>query len=183
MPADRVIPAVLSVFNVRDPFRRLGRLRGNLLMKPFFALFTCMMLILPTFADDQTICPIMIDTEIDKEEKVEYKGKTIYMCCAACVRAWEANPDYYVAAAAAVKTDKPLLPQLEGVELPEVELMAQRFCPVLETAIIAPESPSIEYKGKKIYFFKSSYIRRWNRDPDGNFEKARKAGLLPQYDE
>ena len=152
-------------------------------MKPFFALFTCMMLILPTFADDPAICPIMIDTEIDKEEVVEYKGKKIYMCCASCVRAWEANPDYYVVAAAAVKGEKPLLPQLDGVELPEVELMAQRFCPVLETAIIAPESPSIEYKGKKIYFFKKSYIRRWNRDPEGNFEKARKAGLLPQYDE
>lgn len=152
-------------------------------MKPFFALFTAMLLTLPTFAADQTLCPIMPDTEIDKEEVVEYKGKKIFMCCASCVRAWEANPDYYFAAAKAIEGDKPLLPQLDGVEVPKVELMTQRFCPVLKTAIVAPESPSIEYKGKKIYFFKSSYVRRWNRDPDGNFEKARKAGLLPQYDE
>ena len=151
-------------------------------MKAFFALFACMLLTLPTFADDQAICPIMIDTEIDKEEMVEYKGKTIYMCCAACVRAWEANPDYYAVAAAAVEGDKPLLPQLDGVELPKVELMKQRFCPVLETAIIAPESPSIEYKGKKIYFFKERDIaRKWKKDPEAAFEKAKKAGLLPQF--
>ena len=152
-------------------------------MKAFFALFACMLLTLPTFADDQAICPIMIDTEIDKEEMVEYKGKTIYMCCAACVRAWEANPDYYAVAAAAVEGDKPLLPQLDGVELPKVELMKQRFCPVLETAIIAPESPSIEYKGKKIYFFKKRAVDKWEKDPDANFKKATEAGLLPQFDE
>ncbi|MEM7395061.1 MAG: hypothetical protein AAF492_22245, partial [Verrucomicrobiota bacterium] len=70
------------------------------------------------------------------------------------------------------------------VKLPEVKLLAQRFCPLRPTAIVGPESPSIEYKGKKIYFFKKRDIeRKWATDPDGHFKKAREAGLLPQFDE
>ncbi|MEM1356046.1 MAG: hypothetical protein AAGH88_14320 [Planctomycetota bacterium] len=126
----------------------------------------------------------MPGVEIDEEEVVAYRGVEIYMCCAACARAWGANPDYFAAAALAHDPDSPLLPQLEGVELPEIELMPQRFCPINRTpAMVCPESPSVEYQGKTIYFFKASSVRRWERDPDGYFEKAREAGLLPQYDE
>ena len=44
-------------------------------------------------------------------------------------------------------------------------------------------SVPIEYKGKKIYFFKERDIdRKWKKDPEAAFEKARKEGLLPQFD-
>ncbi len=152
-------------------------------MKAFIFLALCLSLSFAAFAEDQKLCPIMAGSEIDVNEVAQYKGKEVYMCCATCVTAWELNPDYYAVAAMSIESEKPPLPQLEGVELPESKLMKQRFCPIRRTVIVCPESPSIEYRGKTVYFFRSSDIRRWNRDPEGNLEKARKAGLLPQFDE
>ncbi|MEM6257104.1 MAG: hypothetical protein AAGI37_02165 [Planctomycetota bacterium] len=153
-------------------------------MKWFLTALCCMTLSLSAMADDQKLCPVMPELEVDIEESVKYKDIEIFMCCASCVRAWELNPDYYAVAAMSVESEKPLLPQLDGVELPEIELLKQRYCPINRTpAIVCPESPTVEYKGKTIYFFKASNIRRWNRDPEGSFKKAREAGLLPQFDE
>lgn len=135
------------------------------------------------FAESQTLCPIMIDDEIDEEEVLVYKGKEVFLCCGGCVKAWEKNPDYYAKASLEVSGDKKLLPQLKGVDLSHVKLMKQRFCPLRKTAIVGPESPFVMYQGKKIYFFKERDIaRKWKRDPNAYFEAARKQGLLPQFD-
>lgn len=145
----------------------------------WFALFTFGLTSL--YAGDQTLCPIMIEDEIDEEEVIEYKGKKIYMCCGSCAKAWEQNPDYYAAAAKSLK--KNLLPQLKDIDLSHVKLMPQRFCVLRNDTIINPKSPSVTYKGKKIYFFKERDIeRKWKKDPEGYFKKAREEGLLPQYD-
>ncbi|MEM8953456.1 MAG: hypothetical protein AAGD22_04815 [Verrucomicrobiota bacterium] len=133
------------------------------------------------FAEDQTICPIMTDTEIDVDEVVDFEGTTIYLCCGSCMSAWEDNPEYYIK----VGIVEGLLPQFESVpdSLKEVELLEQRFCPFRPETVIGPESPSIEYKGKKIYFFKERDIeRKWDADPEAAFAAAREAGLLPQFD-
>lgn len=129
---------------------------------------------------EQTMCPMMIDAEIDIQEVVEYEGKEIYLCCSACLRAFKANPDYYVK----IGIQKELLPQFDSMpeNLESLELMQQRFCPIRNTSIVGPSSPSIEYNGKTVYFFKERDIRRWNRDPEGMFQKARSKGLLPQFD-
>ncbi|MEM9280943.1 MAG: hypothetical protein AAGA96_03890 [Verrucomicrobiota bacterium] len=135
-----------------------------------------------SYAEDQTICPIMLDSEIDEEEFVEYEGVKIYMCCTSCTTAWEDNPDYYLK----VAIEEGVVPQVSDdlkAKVADVELLAQRFCPLRPETVIGPDSPSIEYNGKTIYFFKDRDIeRRWQRDPDGLFAEAREAGLLPQFD-
>ena len=137
-------------------------------------------LVSPLFAAKQVKCPIFVDDEIDEEEVVEYKGQKVYMCCGTCVKEWNKNPDYYAKVAQSMK----IAPQLANFDLKNIKLMPQRFCPLRNDRVVHPDSPSITFKGKKIYFFKESDIkRRWNSDPEGAFAKARKAGLLPQFDQ
>ena len=148
-------------------------------MKKYLITIIQLLLIHAATAKEQVKCPIFVDDEIDAEEVVEYKGKKVFMCCGTCVKEWNKNPDYYAKVAQVMKS----APQIDGIDLSKVKLLAQRFCPIRNDRVVHPESPSVEYKGKKIYFFKSSDMkRRWNSDPDGVFAKARAAGLLPQYD-
>lgn len=137
-------------------------------------------------AAQQSICPIMVETEIDEEEVVKFEGKTIYMCCGSCIKAWEKNPEYYLKIGRELK----LLPQFKEVskelkeKLDKIKLMDQRHCPLRPECVVSPASPFVEYEGKKIYFFKERDIeRKWNKDPKAAFDKARKAGLLPQFGE
>ena len=135
------------------------------------------------FADDKTneLCPIMVEDEIDEEEFSEYEGKKVFLCCGTCKKVFDANPKYII------KVAGDALPQFKGMEeklkLSEVKLLDQKFCPMYPDSLITPESPSVEYKGKKIYFFKKRAVDKWEKDPDANFKKATEAGLLPQFDE
>ena len=95
------------------------------------------------------------------------------------------NPKYYLKIARELK----LLPQFKTIskeleaELQKIELMPQRYCALRSESLVSPTSPSIEYQGKKIYFFKERDIKRkWEKDPAAAFENARKKGLLPQFD-
>jgi YHS domain-containing protein len=45
---------------------------------------------------EQTICPVMAGP-IDKNFSAEYKGKTVYFCCAACKEKFEQEPEKYIA--------------------------------------------------------------------------------------
>jgi YHS domain-containing protein len=45
---------------------------------------------------EQTLCPITGD-KIDKSVFVEYQGKKVYFCCAACKSAFNKNPEKYMA--------------------------------------------------------------------------------------
>ena len=135
----------------------------------------------PFAMGENKICPIMVDDEVDEEEVVEFEGKKVLMCCGGCIKAWDKNPKYYIKASAA------LLPQFKGMEkelgLDKVKLMEQKFCPIYNDRVVAPESPVIEYKGKKIHVYSKGAIRRWNRDPDAAFAKAVAAGVLPQFED
>ncbi|HAF59296.1 MAG TPA: YHS domain-containing protein [Opitutae bacterium] len=47
--------------------------------------------------------------------------------------------------------------------------------------IVNPESKTIEYNGKTIYFWSSSAQRRWKKDPEKYFKEAMERGHLPQF--
>ena len=130
---------------------------------------------------DNKMCPIMIEDEVDIEEFVEFSGKKVYLCCEKCVDMWEKRAKYFI------KSSPELLPQFKGMEkeleLDKVELLPQKFCPIYKGHIITPDSPTIEVKGKKVYFWNKTAIRRWNRNSGGSLKKALAAGVLPQFAE
>jgi hypothetical protein len=43
------------------------------------------------------MCPVMPDHKVDVEVTVQYKSKTIGLCCTACQKKWNANPGAYAA--------------------------------------------------------------------------------------
>lgn len=122
-------------------------------------------------------CPLMIGEENDPEETITVEGNKLEFCCGSCVSKFEDNKAYYIAAS------KELFAQFsdttrEKLGVDKVVLLDQRRCPVYNDRLINPNSPSIEYQGKKIYFWSSSALRRWKRDPDSYYEKARASGVL-----
>ena len=63
----------------------------------------------------------------------------------------------------------------------KVKLLDQKVCPIYPERYINPNSKTVEYKGKTIYFWSSSALRRWSRDPDTYFKEAFDKGHLPQF--
>ena len=125
-------------------------------------------------------CAIMKGDEIDPEEYSELLGKKVYFCCGTCVKAFDKAAAYYIKAVPELANFFPMRNKKQlGVD--KVKLLDQRFCPIYPERIVNPESKSIDYKGKKIYFWSSSAERRWKRDPDKYFKEAMDKGLLPQY--
>ena len=114
-------------------------------------------LLLFNFSASAEECAIMLGDEVDPEEFSESTGKKIYFCCGACVKAFDGAAAYYI------------------------KLLDQRVCPIYPERFINPNSKTIEYKGKTIYFWSSSAQRRWKRDPDAYFKEAFEKGHLPQY--
>lgn len=47
-------------------------------------------------ATEQTTCPVMEGNPIDKNIFVEYKGKKVYFCCAACPDVFNKDPEKYI---------------------------------------------------------------------------------------
>ena len=136
----------------------------------------------PALAADPAnkFCPIMTDDEVDAEYIVESGGVPVGLCCGKCDKLWKKNEKYYLKAG----LELGLLPQFKGKEaelgLDKVVLMPQRFCPFNEKNIVTPDSPSVEYKGVKVYFYNEAALKKWEASPDASAEKAVKAGLLPQ---
>ena len=118
----------------------------------------------PQAAPAQKICPLMIEDEIDEEEFVVYKGIKVYTCCGTCKKLWSQNPDYY----AVVSVEQ--APQLKAVASKTIKPMAQLFCPVYTDVRVHPKSPSMEYKGKKIYFKNDRGMGRFKMNP-AKYEK------------
>jgi|TARA_Y100000739_G_scaffold149697_1_gene129150 YHS domain-containing protein len=115
-------------------------------------------------ADKQTLCPLMIEDEIDVEEFVTYKGVKVFVCCGTCKKMWAQNPDYYAV------VSKKQAPQLAKVASKEIKPMKQLFCPVYSDTRVHPKSPSIEHNGKKIYFCKTRAVTRFKSNP-AKYEK------------
>lgn len=123
-------------------------------------------------------CPLMTDDDIDEEQLVEYEGVKVYFCCQECRKAFNANPKYVV------KASLDRLPQFAGMKdqlkLDDVKLLPQKFCPIQTKYLVTPSSPTVEYKGVKVYLWDEEGVKAWNADPDGCARRAIEGGLLPQ---
>ena len=139
----------------------------------FILLFICL---LSAHGADPT-CPLMIGEENDPEESVVVEGKTIGFCCGSCVKKFDENKAYYIKA---VKYLHDLFTEEQRKELgvDDVVLLQQKRCPIYPERIVNPNCPTVEYKGMTIYFWSSSAVRRWKRDPDRYYDEAKKAGIL-----
>ena len=115
-------------------------------------------------APKQTICPLMIEEEIDEEEFLIYKGVKVFTCCGACKKMWKQNPDYF--AVVSVKQ----APQLTAVASKTIKPMKQQFCPVYDDTRVHPKSLSMEHKGQKIYFSKKRAMDLFKANP-AKYEK------------
>ena len=122
-------------------------------------------------------CPLMIGEENDPEETVTIEGKTLDFCCGSCVSKFEENKAYYIKVSKTLY-DKFTQPEREKLGVDKVKLLEQRRCPIYNERIINPNSPTAEYKGVTIYFWSSSAVRRWTRDPDRYYEQAKAVGVL-----
>lgn len=131
-----------------------------------------------SFAQDNKKCPIMTDDDIDAEETVEFEGVKVGLCCGKCGKMFAKNGKYYI------KAVPEMLPQFKGMEaklgLDKITLLPQKFCPVKTKSLVCPDSPAVDYKGVKVYFFDQRSADKWKADPDAMAKKAVEAGLLPQ---
>ena len=134
-------------------------------------------LICATISAANEKCPLMVNDEIDPEEVISVDGKKIGMCCGSCVKKFEENKAYYIKA---VKYLYELFTpeQRKALGVDDVVLLQQARCPIYPDRIVNPNCPTVEYKGMTIYFWSSSAVRRWKRDPDRYYEQAKAAGVL-----
>lgn len=137
-------------------------------------------ILLFNFSASAEECAIMLGDEVDPEEFSESTGKKIYFCCGACVKAFDGAAAYYIKAVPAL-AEKFTEAEMKELGVDKVKLLDQRVCPIYPERFINPNSKTIEYKGKTIYFWSSSAQRRWKRDPDAYFKEAFEKGHLPQY--
>lgn len=60
-----------------------------------------------TLPDDaNTTCPVMPKEDVDPDMSVQYKGKTIYVCCTKCKRKFNQDPEKYMKRIAEDKKNK-----------------------------------------------------------------------------
>lgn len=142
--------------------------------------FLLMCTALLTAGEKNEKCPLMTGDDIDEEQLVEYEGIKVFFCCQECRKLFNGNPKYVI------KASLDLLPQFAAIKdrlkLDEVKLMPQHFCPIQSRNLVTPDSPTVEYKGVKIYLWDEDAVKTWNADPDGCAKRAKEAGLLPQLD-
>ena len=134
-------------------------------------------LAISVLAGKEPTCPLMIGEENDPEESSTIEGKELGFCCGSCVKKFEENRAYYIAASQQL-TNRFTDVELKKLGVDKVVLLKQRRCPIYNERIVNPNSPSAEYKGNKVFFWSSSALRRWKRDPDGYYTKAKAAGVL-----
>ena len=110
-------------------------------------------------APKQTMCPLMVDDEIDVEEFVTFKGVKVFMCCGSCKETWAKNPEYFAVVC------RKQAPQLKAVASKKIKPLKQLFCPVYANHRVHPKSLSIEHDGKTIYFSKKRAVSRFKANP------------------
>ncbi len=110
----------------------------------------------------QTVCPVM-GGKINKKYHADYKGKRVYFCCPACIKAFSRNPEKYIK-----KLEK------QGVELESVG-KPQTVCPVMGGKI--NKKYHADYKGKRVYFCCPACIKTFKKDPGKYVKKLEKQGV------
>lgn len=122
-------------------------------------------------------CTLMSQDDVDTEEKVVVKGKTIYFCCGSCVTKFEQDQAYYIKAVKSLY-DRFTPSERKKLGVDQVKLLDQRHCPVYPDRLVGPNSPTVEHKGKTIRLWSSSATRRWKRDPERYYDAAVASGVL-----
>jgi len=46
--------------------------------------------------ENQRLCPVMPDEPVDRDLYVDHDGKRVYLCCSACVVAFNAEPEAFM---------------------------------------------------------------------------------------
>ena len=87
------------------------------------------------------MCPVMPDHKVDVEVTVQYKGKTIGLCCTACQKKWIANPGAY---AANVKEDFGTPDMPEGANTVKGALEGGKAGGYLVAVVFADKSPKTD---------------------------------------
>lgn len=141
------------------------------------ALISTLLVLVITNTKAADTCPLMLGEENDPEETVTLGSKTIEFCCGSCVSKFEENKAYYIRVSDALY-NKFTESERKKLEVDKVVLLEQQRCPIYNERIVNPNSPSVEYKGTTVYFWSSSALRRWKRDPDQFYEAAKAAGVL-----
>lgn len=147
-----------------------------------FALATAALSGHASAADANTKCPMMTEEDADAEKPVDFKGNKILMCCGKCEKAWNAASDASKAYWVKAGIQEGALPQLKGKEkelgLDDVKLGEQLYSAVNFKTIVTPESPTVEYNGKKYLVFNAKEQEKWAKDPEGSYKKAVAAGVI-----
>lgn len=117
----------------------------------------------------QEFCPVFTSEKVSilRSPSVRYKGIKVRLSSREAYIRWLHDPDAYL--------DTKILPQLEGLNLPERE-MPQEYCPVYPDRKVSGRDPFVWYEGKKIYVFSKGAALLWNRNP----EKYVDLDILPQ---
>ena len=150
----------------------------NYMKLAFSSLFIALLMQPALFGAEK--CALMLEDDIDPEEYSEVLGKKIEFCCGSCVKAFDKATAYYIKAVPAL-SEKFSDAEKKELGVDKVTLLEQRFCPIYPDRIVNPESKSIEYNGKTVYFWSSSAQRRWKKDPEKYFKEAMERGHLPQF--
>jgi hypothetical protein len=87
------------------------------------------------------MCPVMPDHKVDVEVIVQYKGKTIGLCCTACQKKWNANPGAY---AANVKEDFGAPDMPEGANTVKGAIEGGKAGGYLVAVVFADKSPKTD---------------------------------------
>ena len=114
----------------------------------------------------QTTCPNS-GKPIDKSYFADYKGKRVYFCCPACIKAFKADPETYMK-----KLDE------AGVTLEDApaEVKMQTTCPVM-TGNEINKNIFADYDGKRVYVCCRSCRRTFRKDPAKYVKKLEDAGI------
>jgi YHS domain-containing protein len=82
-------------------FERLQNLMNPYKMTAAALIALAMMAAAPAGAaelpkDANTTCPVMTKEKVEPELSLDYKGKTVYFCCAKCKRKFLQDPEKYM---------------------------------------------------------------------------------------
>ena len=117
----------------------------------------------------QRYCPVLTSQRVGIGHGFEarYRGIKIRLSSREAYIKWLRDPDAYA--------DTEILPQLEGLTLPERE-HEQVYCPVYRDRKVSGRDPYVWYEGKRVYLFDTRAVRRFNADT----ERYLDLDLLPQ---
>lgn len=117
----------------------------------------------------QRYCPVFTSEPVFISEgwTARYRGIKVRLSSREAYIRFLRDPDAYA--------DPAILPQLEGLTLPERELK-QVYCPVFRDRKVSGKDPYVWYEGRRVYLFNEGAVAKWNADPQRYLDLE----LLPQ---